>query len=176
VTLRIGDNEAGENFAGTLDDVRIYNKALSQQEIDTLYNAGLPSHPTDMTVHWKLDETGNTSTAADSAGSNNGTLTNFPADPTANWVSGLVDGTLTFDGVDDHVTHSYSVPRAAGTISQWLKPDQVRVMMTYYESDGTDSNHNGLGQGFTQLEIDTGIDNSLSWHGTYQDGDGRPAL
>ncbi len=53
--------------------------------------------------HWKLDESGNTSTAADTGGSNNGTLTGFPADPTANWVSGNVGGSLSFDGANDRV-------------------------------------------------------------------------
>ena len=53
--------------------------------------------------HWKLNESGNVSTAADSAGTNTGTLTNFPADPSANWVTGRVGGALDFDGVDDVV-------------------------------------------------------------------------
>lgn len=54
---------------GTLDDVRIYNRALTAQEIAQLYgNAG----------HWKLEETSGT-IAADSSGANNhGTFTSNP--------------------------------------------------------------------------------------------------
>jgi len=76
--------------------------------------------------HWALDESGNVSTAADRTGSNDGTLTNFPADPSANWVSGKIAGALDFDGVDDYV----KVPDAstfdltAGfslTVAAWVK-------------------------------------------------------
>lgn len=59
--------------------------------------------PAGLDLHLKLDETGNVSTAADSAGTNTGTLTNFPADPTANWVTGQIGGGLDFDGGDDFI-------------------------------------------------------------------------
>ena len=43
--LRIGyDSRAGWHFDGTIDDVRIYNRALSAEEIEQMYNAGLAGH------------------------------------------------------------------------------------------------------------------------------------
>jgi Concanavalin A-like lectin/glucanases superfamily len=40
-TLRIGEaGTGGEYFDGVIDDVRIYNRALSATEIKQLYNAG----------------------------------------------------------------------------------------------------------------------------------------
>ncbi|MDE2173598.1 MAG: hypothetical protein KGJ31_03410, partial [Patescibacteria group bacterium] len=40
-TLYFGnDNYATRAFTGSLDDVRIYNRALSAQEIQQLYNLG----------------------------------------------------------------------------------------------------------------------------------------
>lgn len=55
---------------GTLDDVRLYNRAMTNQEIEALYgNVG----------HWKFDETSGTM-AADSSGAKlNGTYVNSPA-------------------------------------------------------------------------------------------------
>jgi len=70
---------------GDLADVRIYNAALSATEVATLASQIIPNDArTDNLVsHWKLNEVGTstTTTATDSAGSNNGTLTNFPSSP-----------------------------------------------------------------------------------------------
>jgi len=35
-----GDVPAGENWKGQIDDVRMYNRALSAQEVKRLYNIG----------------------------------------------------------------------------------------------------------------------------------------
>ena len=48
-------------------------------------------------AHWKLDETSG-ATAVDSVGGHDGTLQNSPV-----WRSGLLQGALEFDGVDDYV-------------------------------------------------------------------------
>jgi len=53
------------------------------------------------TAYWTLNETSGT-TAADSVGSYDGTLINFPADD-SQWVSGKFAGALNFDGTNDHV-------------------------------------------------------------------------
>ena len=67
--------------------------------------------------YWKLDEKGNVSTANDSAGSNDGTLTNFPADPTANWMKGKLLRGLDFDGTDDYVTANLSTGSGSSAVS-----------------------------------------------------------
>lgn len=59
---------------------------------------------TGLVGHWKLDETGNTSTAADEIGTNDGTLTDYDADPTASWLDGQIDGALDFNGSDEYVS------------------------------------------------------------------------
>lgn len=48
--------------------------------------------------HWKFDE-GEGSTAYDSSGDNDGTLVNGPV-----WTTGVLDGALEFDGINDYVT------------------------------------------------------------------------
>jgi hypothetical protein len=81
-------------------------------------------------AHWKLDETGNTSTAADSSGNGNtGILTNFPADPSANWQAGTVGGSLNFDGLNDHVDLT-TAPIDSETFDEF-------TVASWYKSSGT---------------------------------------
>jgi hypothetical protein len=49
--LWIGNNNSGaRTFAGTLDDIRIYNRVLTSQEITDLYNTAAPPPPADTTA------------------------------------------------------------------------------------------------------------------------------
>lgn len=75
---RIG-GVAGYNFAGQVDDVRIYNRALSPTEVTAIYTNTSP--PTDVTAYLDLEEgTGTTTAVKDSTGSTiaTATLTNGP--------------------------------------------------------------------------------------------------
>src|SRR3990167_7744794 len=53
---------------------------------------------TGLVSHWKMDETTGT-TATDSVGTNNGTLTNGPT-----WTTGKLNNALSFDGSNDYVS------------------------------------------------------------------------
>jgi len=79
--------------------------------------------------HWRLDESGPTVTAVDSAGSNDGTLMGFLADPSRSWLSaGRVDGALDFDGDDDMIFVG-DAPEldnvAALSVAVWIRPETV---------------------------------------------------
>jgi probable HAF family extracellular repeat protein/parallel beta-helix repeat protein len=68
--------------------------------------------------HWKFDEGGGT-TAYDSAGDNDGTIYG------AQWITGQIDGALSFDGVEDYVRTANNVftnaQLASGaTLSAWF--------------------------------------------------------
>lgn len=69
--------------------------------------------------HWMLDD-GSGTTAADSAGSHNGTLTNGPT-----WTTGKMSGAVEFDGTDDLVTMGTSADilgnATAASICFWMK-------------------------------------------------------
>jgi flagellin len=66
-----------QNFAGTIDEAKIYNRVLSAAEIATLARGGSPD-ATGLVGQWQLDEASGL-TAIDSSGSgNNGTLINGP--------------------------------------------------------------------------------------------------
>ena len=106
-------------FPGIIDDVRIYNRALSSEEIRYHYNRGGP------VGNWRFDE-GTGTTAYDSSGNNNnGTLTNMD---NADWVAGKYGTALDFDGTDDYVDVGEStVFDISGTnsitMSAWVKID-----------------------------------------------------
>jgi beta-lactam-binding protein with PASTA domain len=87
--------------------------------IDLVVSLGAPD-PNSLVAHWEFDEGAGT-TAYDSAGDNDGTLVNGPT-----WTTGVLDGALDFDGVDDYV--NVGQPESLqnmgkGSIVLWFKPD-----------------------------------------------------
>src|ERR1041385_6644424 len=87
---------AGTHFRGAMDDVGLFNRALSPLEVQAIYNAGtvgggktgsIPG----LTSLWRLD-----GSAADAVGPNTGQLFGNPA-----FSAGKVGLALVFDGLDD---------------------------------------------------------------------------
>jgi len=125
----IGDLRPGRNihFNGTIDDVRIYNRALSAEEVAGLAGV-LEAHykfddDTSSSILWlKLDETSGL-TAADSSGNgNDGTLTNMSGNE---WTAGQIDGALDFDGSNDCVSCGDLRPITEYTAEAWIKADNL---------------------------------------------------
>jgi len=101
-----GDNPGQQSFTGVLDEVRIYDHALSCGEIA---DAGA------MVGNWRFDE-GSGLAAADSAGSNNGALVNGPA-----WIPDAAG--LSFNGINQYVNCENSPglsPRNKITVMAWV--------------------------------------------------------
>jgi len=77
--------------------------------------------PLGMVSYWRLNE-GSGTTAYDSVGDNDGTLVNEPE-----WTTGIVDGGLSFDGIDDYVTMDHHPDFNIGgdgkgfTAEAWIK-------------------------------------------------------
>ncbi|MCH8148928.1 MAG: hypothetical protein IH987_13275, partial [Planctomycetes bacterium] len=141
IALRIG-NFAGDTtrtFDGSLDDIRIYSRELSTGEIVRLANGS------GLIGHWKLDDASGT-TANDSGGSNDGTLTNGPTWNTA----GKLCGALDFNEPDnEYVSISANATlniSTDATITGWFKLDATfnsstatsQVIMDKYLDDGND--------------------------------------
>ncbi len=111
---------AARYFNGLIDDVRIYNRALTATEIRYHYNRGGP------VAYWKFDE-GEGDTAYDESNNNNdgnlaGTCPGGSTCPT--WVAGKYGSALSFDGTDEYVSVPDSVSLGitnALTISAWVK-------------------------------------------------------
>jgi len=108
-----------DSFNGVIDEVRIYNRALSAAEIRYHYNRGGP------VAHWKFDE-GEGRTVYDSTpNDNDGTLVLAGSATSSAWVSGKYGTALSFDGTDDYIDcgNNSSLQFGTGdfTIGYWGK-------------------------------------------------------
>lgn len=101
----IGANSIGENFTGNIDEVRIWNTARTQCEVNTFMNCEIPTSAIGLVANYHFnqgfDSNANPSitTLTDASGSvYTGTLTNFGlASSTSNWIApgGVVSGFTT---------------------------------------------------------------------------------
>jgi len=149
----IGHDTLPNNFPGSIDDVRIYSRALSASEIKQLYNAGAgskvnASQQTDTTTslktglvgHWTFDSKDLKTNVADTSGlGNNGSLMGFGATSSAVTAGKMGQG-LKFDGVNDVVTGvgnagSYSFTTGDFSIGAWVKTNQSKTVLTFSRGD-----------------------------------------
>ncbi len=115
-------------FHGLIDDVRIYNRALSATEILNMYNGGIArvtgANDRGLVGYWSMDDATGTAATDFSGSGNTGTLTNMSATPSVNWVNGYRGRALNFDGSNDYVnipsTTNLPTGQGARTISLWL--------------------------------------------------------
>ena len=148
--LLIGGNATGGdyNFNGSIDSVRIYNRALSAEEVRYHYNKGGP------VAEWKFDE-GSGQTAFDETSNNNdGTLGDGTcvagAGTCPTWVEGKYGGGLSFDGGDDYVDAG-DIDSLDGvsqfTLSAWVKPASFGNWKRVVSKDGAPSVNEGICMG-----------------------------
>ncbi len=118
-------------FDGIIDDVAIYDRALTSQEVQDLYNGGPVIIDANLKGYWAMNE-GSGQVAADSSGNGNdgqlgstsGTDSSDPA-----WLN-FENYALDFDGVDDYVRcgngASLNITDAI-SISLWIYPNSSDV-------------------------------------------------
>jgi type II secretory pathway pseudopilin PulG len=117
--LCIGGRLGEDYFNGIIDNVRIYNRALSDDEIAQLAGtrAGLMGQ-------WKFDE-GSGQIATDSSGNSNDGQLGSSAGPDASdptWTTDpLMGSVLSFDGSDDYITGIGDCPTGSFTVAGWAK-------------------------------------------------------
>jgi len=91
-------------FDGLIDEVRVYNRALSAKEIERLYNLSRPKIVTPsnkgLVGYWRFDEGTGTKLGDHSGNGNHGTLQNMEE---GDWVDGKYGKALEFDGSDEYV-------------------------------------------------------------------------
>jgi len=115
----------GSGFNGTIDDLKIYNTALSDSEVLSEYKSA------SLVAYWNLDD-GSGTTAADSTGNGNtGNLANGTsgtgvcgAKACPSWVAGIHGNALQFDGIGDYVmiAENPTLRMASGvTMETWIK-------------------------------------------------------
>ena len=126
---------AGKNgiydYAGLIDETRIYNTALTAAEIQSLYKAGESDTinvmdtngnlNSGLTGYWALNEGTGTSILNSAVVGGSTSLTGTPS-----WVTGQVGSALDFDGIDDTANVAYDAAFTSSTMltySFWAKPD-----------------------------------------------------
>jgi len=110
------------DFDGTIDDIKIFNYALTQEQISWLYDKGKP------VGHWKFDE-GEGSIAYDSSVNNNSGILGGDGQGTdvPTWTtSGKYNSALIFDGGEDYIEvandASLNITKNI-TLSVWAKKE-----------------------------------------------------
>lgn len=83
------------HWPGIIDDVKVYNRALSDAEIEKRY-LGVSISETGLVGEWNLDEGLGTTTVDSSASGNDGTLVNGPT-----WIDGIAATKVTAFGVGE---------------------------------------------------------------------------
>lgn len=134
LAMELDNSTPGDFVQGTLDDVRIYSRALSLDEIQALYGSGAAKFASSQSLtegsslasglvgHWTFDGKDMTSNVADASGNgNDGALTGQAATTTA---VGKLGQALEFDGSDDQISvPSFSdISGSPLTIAAWVKP------------------------------------------------------
>ncbi|MFZ3031617.1 MAG: LamG domain-containing protein [Candidatus Moraniibacteriota bacterium] len=135
-TTYIGNRSTGDRtFDGSIDEVRIYNRALSAGEIQSLYTQGsgtkvdsAVSQPqgtgrldSGLAGYWKLDDGSGTSITNSATIGGTTSLTGTPS-----WTTGQIGSAVDFDGVDDTAAVTYNTAFTSSnalTYSFWAKPD-----------------------------------------------------
>ena len=175
---------------GTVDELRVWNTARSQTDIQNNKDTELVGTEAGLIAYYRLNQgtAGGTNTglttAPDSAGSNDGTLTNFAlSGTTSNWVDGAsvakLNNALSLDGTDDYVALGTiaSAPTGDGarTVEFWLKTSDtatgsVKKVFAYggtgqYErfSVGIENGDIGVESNNSEVVWDTAV-NDGSWH------------
>jgi hypothetical protein len=123
-------NEFGNSkysWNGLIDDVRIYNRALSAEEVSKLYRGEWVSD-TGLVGHWEMDEGYGGQVRDKSGNGNHGTIYGATWGSSApEWVDDTSGGALEFDGVGDYVNiinnENLNSIENGGSWSFWVKPD-----------------------------------------------------
>ncbi|MBC7643037.1 MAG: LamG domain-containing protein, partial [Flavobacterium sp.] len=124
--LRLGAYDSGQNLLkGKMDEVRIWNRALTQCEIQNNISTELSSGQTGLVAYYKFNQgtasatnTGINTLTDSSGNANNGTLTNFALiGSTSNWVTpgGVTTGSTSTSFSLLSVATSQSVCASTGT-------------------------------------------------------------
>ena len=128
-----------ENINGRLDDVRVYNHVLSDQEILEMYQRESGKDRTEIGLvgYWPMRDGSGTEVRDYSDNGNHGTMTNMDAG--TDWVQGKVGQALDFDGSDDYVNvGDVELTNVSISISVWVNSNTLvnRPIVSKYRATG----------------------------------------
>jgi hypothetical protein len=112
--VRMGTTESLLGFMdGSIDDMRVYNRALSQTEIEQLAGSNINSG---LMAHYGFEGNANDSSGNGNHGTENGGVT---------YATGVSGQAASFDGVNDLVSIPSGVVQSSGSVSLWFNPDTL---------------------------------------------------
>ena len=136
-------------FDGAIDEVAVFNRALTPAEVDAVYQAysnpgaglyaNLSSAYAAMAPHawWRLDEAAGSATAADQPGVNDGAYQGGESG-----VAGVSNNAARFDGVNDYIdVGNMDLSGSAMTILAWFRADDFGYSDGRILSKATTSNN-----------------------------------
>ena len=155
-----GGGSGGNYFDGVIDEVSLFNTALTSAQIASLYQAGTTGKKMDFVIgksyndvvladspvgYWRLGESSGT-TAKDLSGNGlNGTYQSSPTLASAGLISGDTDKSVTMNGSTNYITVSHPNTAMSGTISAeaWYKSSNTSIGEQHILSKfpGSDTNY-----------------------------------
>jgi len=136
--LRIGagvtEGNPGYFFNGEITEVRLWNRARSQDEIKQLMNQRLKGDEAGLVGYWPLNEGSGTTVADKTNHKNSGTIhganwkqeeldLSIPDSSKEETQTKELDPALTFDGKDDYISIALNEPETEVTHEFWFKTD-----------------------------------------------------
>lgn len=133
-----GGEAVDEEMTGRMDDVRIYNRLLTMEEVRDIYESaqvregnqsGVDSLSQGLVGYWPLDN-GSGGSATDASGNGNtGTLVNGPT-----WNTGQIGGAVAFDGSNDGIdipdTDEFDMQQSF-SLAAWIYPTSLPTSGTW---------------------------------------------
>lgn len=155
-SLTIGTGDSGYGFMteGLIDEVRLYNRALSKGEVEKLYAWAPGPH-----VYLPFDEGSGTTTVYDKSGNGlHGTMNTFSENA---WVPGKFGSALNFDGISDYITvPTTNFSSTDYTYEAWVYPKVLAVDDSFFTL------HDGAGGDELRIDVDDSPDFDVVSNGT----------
>jgi hypothetical protein len=128
--LEIGRSFNPSYFNGSIDEVRVYNRALSSDEIKALYESYNPGTQVADTQkglvgHWKMDGDAKDNTPY----GNDGTITGATL---INDRKGQADGAYNFDGIDDYINVGEVKDIGETTVTLWFNSSDTKTGQSFF--------------------------------------------
>jgi hypothetical protein len=127
IPMQIGAWLGHQHLEGCIDDVRVYRRALSSNDVSQLFEDAEyepPSPNDDLVLHYTFDEYDGATVADESGTGNNGTVYGAGFVP-----EGVIEGSYSFDGTDDRIdcgTDSSLQIAGSLTYSAWIRTTATR--------------------------------------------------
>ncbi len=161
----IGKQQTGNPFKGTIDEMLVYNRGLTEDEVLQIFGSTpAPSNGSnDLVSHWKFDEnTGNI--ANDSKDGNPGTITG------AAWGQGVSGSCLVFNGINGNVKVPSKInlnPVYGITMMVWANTTANTTAKIFQKGDW---DGHGIGQGNwsgwgAQITLSDNTTHDIDWNG-----------